>query len=332
MNRFEFARPTSVADAVTLLSEKHDESVALAGGTDLLSLMKDFVIEPKRLVSLMGIKELGAIEASAKELSIGATATIDALLAAAEANGAAAKWPALFQAAAGIKSPQLRTMGTVGGELLQRPRCWYFRHRIVPNVLSHDANGRDVVTAGDHRYHAIFGNRGAAKFVSPSSLAPALIALSASVDVVGPTGSRTIPVDALYRTPEAMEADGREFTLAPNEIVTRIHVPAVDSSKSATYEVRPRQGLDWPLATASVCITKSGGTMAATIVLGHVAPRPWRADGAAKALAGQGLNAKTIEAAVDAAVAGATPLPRNAYKIDLARVAVRRALTAAAAV
>lgn len=332
MNRFEFARPTSVADAVALLSDKHDESVPLAGGTDLLSLMKDFVVEPKRLVSLMGIAELADIEMPSTGLSIGATVTIDALLAAGQTNGAAAKWPALFQAAAGIKSPQLRAMGTVGGELLQRPRCWYFRHKIVPNVLSLDEKGRDVVTEGDHRYHAVFGNRGAAKFVSPSSLAPALIALAASVDVVGPTGKRTIPVDALYRTPEAMQADGREFTLAPNEIVTRIHVPAVEASSSATYEVRPRQGLDWPLATASVSITKSGGKTAATVVLGHVAPRPWHADGAAKALAGQDLNAKTIAAAADAAVAGATPLPKNHYKVELAKVAVRRALTAAAAV
>src|SRR5262245_30644419 len=169
MNRFEYSRPSTVAEAIGLLSETSDDFVPLAGGTDLLSLMKDFVVEPKRLVSLMGIGELRGVTPSAGGgVKIGATTTIDELLAN---EAVKTKLPALWQAADGIKSPQLRTMGTVGGELLQRPRCWYFRHG--HGLLATDDQGESLVAKGDHRYHAVFGNGGAAKFVSPSSLAPA---------------------------------------------------------------------------------------------------------------------------------------------------------------
>ncbi len=322
MNRFEFARPTTLADAVGLLAEKWDEASPLAGGTDLLSLMKDFVVEPKRLVSLAAVAELRGIQAAAPGLTIGATTTIEELL---ENGDVKSKWPALWQAASGIKSPQLRTMGTVGGELLQRPRCWYFRHG--HGLLATDAKGESMVVKGDHRYHAVFGNDGQAKFVSPSSLAPALIALRASVTLQGRKGERTVPVADLFRTPA--QPGEREHAIAADELLTRIVLPA-GGERSATYEVRPRQGLDWPLAAASIALTMDGAKVkSAEVVLGHVAPRPWVATGAAKALAGQELNEKSIAAAADAAVAGATPLPKNGYKVDLAKVAVRRALAAA---
>jgi xanthine dehydrogenase YagS FAD-binding subunit len=238
-----------------------------------------------------------------------------------------AKWSAVWQAASGIKSPQLRTMGTVGGELLQRPRCWYFRHG---RGLCAELNGESLPAKGDNRYHAVFGNSGPAKFVNASSLAPALIACGATVTVTGPKGARTIPAKDLYATPKS--AAERELTLAADEIVTSIGLQG-PASKSATYEVRPRQGLDWPLATASVALELDGAKVkAARIVLGHVAPTPWPADAAEKELVGKELNDKTIAAAAGAAVAGATPLSKNAYKVDLAKVAVRRALAAAAGV
>src|SRR5262245_10981761 len=324
MNQFEFARPKTIAEALALLAERPGEAMPLAGGTDLLSLMKDFIVEPKRLVSLMGIAELRGIQKSGSAITIGATTTIDELLANQEIR---ASCPALWQAADGIKSPQLRTMGTVGGELLQRPRCWYFRRGL--GLVAVDANGESLVTKGDHRYHAVFGNGGAAKFVSPSSLAPALIALGANVRVVHAKGERGNLVADLYRTPDAGE---REHSMVSGELLTTINVPdAAASTKNATYEVRPRQGLDWPLATASVALTMNGTKVkSAVVVLGHVAPKPWIAEGAAQALAGNELDEKTIAAAADAAVAGATPLPKNAYKVELAKVAVRRALAAAA--
>lgn len=329
MNRFEFARPTSVADAVTLLTGKHDETSVLAGGTDLLSLMKDFVVEPKRLVSLMGIEELrgGAIGTGNKgnsgALAVGATMTLDGLLENADVK---AHWRGVWQAADGIKSPQLRAMGTIGGELLQRPRCWYFRRG---HGLLADRDGESMPVKGDNRYHAVLGNVGPAKFVNASSLAPALIACGATVTVVGPKGPRTIPVKELYTTPKS--AAERELTLAANEIVTSINLQG-PVTKSATYEVRPRQGLDWPLVTASVALGLDGKTIkSATIVLGHVAPIPWVCDDAAKLLAGRTLDDKLAHAAGAAAVAGATPLSKNAYKVELAQVAVRRALVAATA-
>jgi len=192
-------------------------------------------------------------------------------------------------------------------------------------------NGESLPAKGDNRYHAVFGNAGPAKFVNASSLAPALMACGATLTVVGPKGPRTIQVKELYTTPKT--ATERELTLAANEIVTSINLQGPPATKSATYEVRPRQGLDWPLATASVVLKLDGTKVTgAKIVLGHVAPMPWPADGAATELVGKELTEKTIAAAANAAVAGATPLSKNAYKVDLAKVAVRRALTAAMAV
>ena len=323
MNRFEYGRPTTVAEAIGLLSEKADEVAPLAGGTDLLSLMKDFVVEPKRLVSLMGVAELRGVQGAGPGLSIGATTTIEELLAHADLG---TKWPALRQAAEGIRSPQLRAMGTVGGELLQRPRCWYFRHG--HGLLAVDPKGDSLVVKGDHRYHAVLGNAGAAKFVNPSSLAPALIALRASARIVGRKGERTVLVADLYRTPA--RSGEREFTVAPDEVLTHVLVPG-GGERSATCEIRPRQGLDWPLATASAALTMDGAKVkSAEIVLGHVAPRPWIAEAAGKGLAGRAPDEAALAAAAEAAVAGAAPLPMNRYKVNLARVAVRRALAAAA--
>ena len=323
MNAFEYARPATVAEAVGLLSKQEGETAPLAGGTDLLSLMKDFLVEPKRVVSLMGIEPLAEIAVGASELRIGATVTLDALLQAGFLNQWGAKWPALWHAAAGIKSPQLRAMGTVGGELLQRPRCWYFRRG--HGLLAQDAKGESLVPRGDHRYHAIFGNSGPAKFVHPSSLAPALIALGAEAELVSPRGVRTVKVEELYRAPQA--AGERETTLAADELLTAVVLKKV-APKSATYEVRPRQGLDWPLVAASVALELDGGKVkAARVALGHVAPTPWPVDAAA--LVGKSLDEAAIGAFAVAALQGATPLAKNAYKVELAQVAIRRAFAAA---
>jgi xanthine dehydrogenase YagS FAD-binding subunit len=346
MNRFEYARPTTIAEALEAARPAGRAAAGsepceyLAGGTDLLSLMKDFVVEPKRVVSLTSIAELrGVTPTGDGGLRIGAMTTLDELLANVLVRKGS---PALAQAAEGIRSPQLRAMGTVGGELLQRPRCWYFRHG--HGLLALDPKGESLVVRGDHRYHAVFDNAGPAKFVSPSSLAPALVALGAKLEVWSDGASAngkaangaapattTIAVADLYRTPKS--AAESEFTLAPGSIVAAIVLGGA-ATRSATYEVRPRQGLDWPLAAASVALTMDGSqgskVKSATVVLGHVAPRPWVASGAAKALAGQELDEKTIAAAAEAAVAGATPLAKNAYKVELAKVATRRALAAAA--
>jgi len=181
---------------------------------------------------------------------------------------------------------------------------------------------------GDNRYHAILGNDGPAYFVSPSSLGPALVALGATVRVFGPRGPREVPAGRFFLTPKS-ESD-REHDLRPDEVVTEVRVPAARGA-SATYEVREREALDWPLATASVVLQVSGGKVqSARVVLGHVAPTPWPSPEAEAALAGRTVSEDVAAAAGEAALKGARALSGNAYKIPLARVAVKRAVLEAA--
>lgn len=319
MNNFEYANPTRIAEAVGLLSTKWGEAEALAGGTDLLSLMKDYVVTPKRLVNLKAIGEMQGIEQSAEGIRIGALVTLQELI---DHEHLGHWFAALVQAAEGVSSPQIRAMGTVGGDLCQRPRCWYFRGGY--GLLAKDADGKSLVPAGDNRYHAILGNAGPAYFVHPSSLAPALVALGATVRIAGGSGERSVPAGEFFATPKS-DAD-RETVLRPNEIVTHVVVPAGETA-NATYEVRQKEALDWPLATASVAVKLSGGKVeSARVVLGHVAPVPWRAAAAEKALVGKSITEQTAAEAGKAAAAGAKPLSKNGYKVQLASVATKRAL------
>lgn len=322
MQAFAYASPTTIQEAVKLLADRWGVADILAGGTDLLDLLKECIHTPERVINIKNIKELGGIQKTASGLRIGATVTLAELLANAEVR---AEYPALVRAAEGVASPQIRNMGTVGGDLCQRPRCWYFRQGFGLLAMK---DGRSLVREGDNRYHAIFGNQGPACFVSASSFGPPLIALNARVKLVGPKGERELPVEKFFVTPQ--QEGEREIALRPNEILTEILVPPATGVRNATYEVRQRETLDWPLVTASVALTMKGTTVAsARVVLGHVAPTPWRATEAEKVLAGKALSAAVIEKAAEAAVAGATPLSRNGYKVQLARAAVRRALEAA---
>lgn len=323
MNAFEYASPTTKEQAVNLLGNSWADAAVLAGGTDLLSLMKDFIVTPKRLVNLKEIKELRGVTWSAKAgLRIGATVTIQELLDSPQLR----EYKAITQAAEGITSPQIRAMGTAAGDLCQRPRCWYYRAGF--GLLAKSENGQPLVPNGENRYHAILGNGGPAYFVNPSSLAPALIALNAKVRIFGPQGQREVALENFFTSPKT-DAD-REYDLKPNEFITDILVPPLAGAKSATYEVRQKEALDWPLATASVVLTMNGNNVkAARIVLGHVAPTPWRSMDAEKALVGQAISEATAEAAGKAAVAQAKGLSKNDYKIQLAKVAVKRAILAA---
>ena len=321
MQAFEYASPVTLQEAIALLGPKWGEAAVLAGGTDLLSLMKDYVDTPKRVVNIKGIKELGGISKAATGLRIGALVTFDEMLASADLK----PYPAILAAVRGVSSPQIRNLGTVGGDLCQRPRCWYFRGGF--GLLARH-EGKNLVEEGDNRYHAIFGN-GPARFVSASSLGPPLIALGARITVAGPAGNRTIAAEKFFVSPKS-DSD-REIAIKPNEIVTEIIVPA--AGRNATYEVRQKEALDWPLATASVALRMKGSSVAsARIVLGHVAPTPWVAAGAEKFLAGKSLTQDVAEEAGKAAAADAKPLSGNAYKVQLAKVAVKRALLAAAGV
>jgi len=321
MQSFEYANPTTVQEATALLGAQWGQADVLAGGTDLLSLMKENLHTPKRVVNIKNIKELEGIQKTDAGLRIGALVTMDELAQNADVKAA---YKSLSDAAAGIASPQIRHMGTVGGDLCQRPRCWYYRQGMGLLAMK---DGKSLVPSGENQYHAIFGS-GPAYFVSASSLGPALVALGAKVKLVSAAGSREVPVASFFVAPQ--NETTREIVLKPNELLTEIIVPA-GAVRSATYEVRQKEALDWPMVAASVVLHMRGNTVAsAKVVLGHVAPKPYEAAAAEKALAGKTITAETAEAAGKAAVADASPLSQNAYKVTLARVAVKRALLEAA--
>jgi len=324
MQAFEYAQPTTKDEAVRLLAGANGSAVALAGGTDLLSLMKDHIVAPKRVVSLKQVRDLRGIEFKpASGLRLGAMATFEELL---DNRDVRKHYPALSQAAEGVASPQVRSMGTVGGDLCQRPRCWYYRSGFG---LLATYNGKPLVPDGDNRYHAILGNSGPAYFVSPSSLGPILVALGAKLHLHGPDGNRELAVEKFFVTPGSDQET--EHALQPNEIVTEILVPAPGGAKMAVYEVRQKEALDWPLAAAAVVLSMDGSTVkTARVVLGHVAPVPWPAPEAEQYLAGKPLEEEVAAEAGKAALSKATPLSKNAYKVQLARVAVKRALLRAA--
>lgn len=322
MHAFEYANPATVQEAAGLLGSKWGEADVLAGGTDLISLMKDEIHRPKRVVNIKNVKELGGIGKAAGGIRIGATATLDEIAENAEIRRL---FPSIRTAVLGVASPQIRNMGTAGGDLCQRPRCWYFRRGFGLLAMK---DGKPLVPNGENQYHAILGNGGPAYFVSASSLGPALIALGASVKLVSASGSRSVPVEKFFVTPSNENA--REIALLPNEILTEIVIPAA-ATRNATYEVREKAALDWPLATASVALKMKGSSIgSARVVLGHVAPTPYAAAGAERALAGKSLTDAVAEEAAKAAVADAKALSQNGYKIQLAKVAVRRALMEAA--
>ena len=323
MRAFEYASPTNMDQALKLLGKSWDEAAPLAGGTDLLSLMKDDIVAPRRLVNIKDITALRGITVNPKGLRIGALTTIEELAESAEVRKA---YPVISHTASEIAGPQIRNMATIGGNLCQRPRCWYYRGGF--GLLAKDQKGDSLVPNGDNRYHAILGNTGPAYFISPSTLAPLFIALGTTLRLAGPKGVRTLPLEKFYRIPQA-ETE-REHMLMPDEIVTEIVIPPLAGAKSATYEVRQKETMDWPLALAAVVLNlKAGKVSAAQVMMGAVAPIPWRSREAEAALKGKAINEEVADAAGRAAVAKAKGLGHNDYKIRLAHVAVKRAIMAA---
>jgi xanthine dehydrogenase YagS FAD-binding subunit len=321
MERFAYANPTTIKEVTTLLNgNTWSDGAVLAGGTDLISMMKDHVMIPKRVINIKNVKELGGIRQTPKGLRIGATVTMDEL---ASNQLVRAGYRSLVEAALGITSPQIRNMGTVGGDVCQRPRCWYFRQGY--GVLGQQ-DGKPLIPTGQNKYHAIFPS-GPAMFVSASSLGPALVAIGAKLVVASSEGTREVNAADFFVAPAA--PDQREIALKPNELLTEILLPA--AGKNATYEVRHKDALDWPLATASVNVKMTGAKVsAASIVLGHVAPVPYFAKAASAELVGKSIDEATAEEIGKRAVEAAAPLSQNSYKVQLAAVAVKRALLQAA--
>lgn len=322
MKPFSYAAPRFEGDVVELLGARWGTSEILAGGTDLVGLLKKMIVTPERVINVMEVASMRGIEVDSFGAKVGAATNLDDVLADPDLDA----YPALKQAIQGINSIQLQAQSTVGGELCQRPRCWFFRngHGLL-------ARHGELATAGDNRYHAIFDNAGPAKFVSPSRLAPALIALDARLRIVGPASEdeTLLPVEFFYRTPTSEQQ--REYVLEPNQLVTHVLLPESAGVSSATYEVRHGAGPDAPLAAAAVRLNLVDGIVQdAKIVLGHVAPTPRVASAAAEALLGRGVTRETARQAAAVAVADATPLTHNGYKVQLARVSVERAILKAA--
>src|SRR5437016_8532487 len=211
MEAFEYAHPTTQHEAIGLLGSKWNDAAVLAGGTDLISLMKEYLVTPKRVVDIKNVEGLNGIHSNAEGVTIGALVTMNELL---EDKTIRSEFPALAHAAQGISSPQILAMGTVGGDLCQRPRCWYFRNGY--GLLAKDESGKSLVPEGENRYHAILGNTGPAYFVNPSSLAPALIALDAKLLLVGAKGQRELSAADFFVIPKT--DNQRENVLQPNEV------------------------------------------------------------------------------------------------------------------
>jgi xanthine dehydrogenase YagS FAD-binding subunit len=324
MNRFEYVSPSTVKQALGLLSANWGDAEILAGGTDLLALMKDYVVTPKRVVNIKELPGMHAISMERGELRLGALVTLDRIADAAQIRR---DYAALAECVADAASPQIRNMATIGGNLCQRPRCWYFRNGM--GLLPKTADGKSLVVEGDNRYHAILGNDGPAYFVSPSTIAPMLIAYGARLRITGPGGEREVEVEKFFRIPTS--ENEREHDLKANELITEVLIPPARGVRAASYEVEQRASFDWPLATAAVALQMNGSTVqSARIVMGAVAPVPWVSQEAAQAIIGKSIDERTARAAGEAAVSKAHPLSHNEYKVKLAAVAVKRALLTAA--
>jgi xanthine dehydrogenase YagS FAD-binding subunit len=321
LKAFAYVNATNEKDALAALAKaERGRMLPMAGGMDLLGLMKDYIVSPERVVSIRNLDQ--TIAAADGGLRIGAAVKIADLTEHALARK---MYPALITAAEDVGTPQIRNAGTVGGNIMQRPRCWYFRNEEF-NCLK-KGGSRCFAVEGENQYHAIFGD-GPCHIVHPSSLAVPVIAYGGRFRVAGPNGAREIDAGQFFQMPN-QNLYG-ETVLQPNEIVTHVLLPP-PGQRSAAYEVRFKQSHDWPLAAAAVNLVMSGSTVkTARVVLGAVAPTPWRAQAAERVLAGKAITEAIATEAANAALAGARAMSGNAYKIQIAKTAVKRAIMAAA--
>jgi xanthine dehydrogenase YagS FAD-binding subunit len=294
-----------------------------AGGTDLLGCLRDGVFTADKIVSLGKLKGLRGITASATGLRIGALTPVAEVAAHKDV---AAQYAVLAQAASSVGSPQLRNQGTIGGNLCQRPRCWYFRGDFH---CLRKGGAQCFAAQGQNQYHCIFGGSGC-YIVHPSDTAPALVALGARARITGPAGTRTVPLASFFVTPD--KAVTRENVLERGEIVTDILLPPPEAGLKSSYrKVRARGSWDFALASVALAVTFTGGTVQkARIVLGAAAPVPWRVPEAEKVITGKALTPEVAAQAAEAALKGAEPLEHNAYKVPMFKGVIEEALLALA--
>jgi xanthine dehydrogenase YagS FAD-binding subunit len=320
MRPFEYAAPAGLDEAIALIGAAGARP--LAGGTDLIPLMKADILAPERLVSLRNAKLPRGIEARDGKLRLGALTTLSAIERDATLRERAA---ALVEAAGLAATPQLRNQATIGGNLLQRPRCWYFRDSAIDCWLK----GGDHCPArdGENQLHALF-DVSPCVAVHPSDLASALLALDAEVRLRGAAGERTLPIEALFAPPE--EGRRRETTVEEDELLLAVELAPQDGLRSSYLKAMDRKV--WAFALVGVAVALrlgAGGAIEhARVVLSGVAPTPWRCAAAEEALLGQMPGEELFGRAAEAALAAARPLAHNGYKLPLAKALVRRALAA----
>lgn len=325
MKNFEYASPTTEAEAVELLNDHGGNTAILAGGTDLIAnVLKAELLAPDRVVDIKNIHSLRTVTPHDGGVLVGALLTLEDL----KEEPLLAEYRALLDVVEGVRAIQIQQMGTLGGDLCHLPNCWYFRGGYGLLGLK---DGESLPATGDGRFHAILGNRGPAKFVNASRFAPAAIAVGAKVRIVGPKPDqeKLVPLEDFYISPTI--GNEKNTILEPGQLITHVWLPTSEGIHSASYEVLETEGLDWPLGAASACLEVVGGIVRnARIVMGHVAPTPWVSHEAAQVLIGKSISEAAAQAAGDAAVAKATPLKDNDYKVQIARTAVKRAILRAA--
>jgi xanthine dehydrogenase YagS FAD-binding subunit len=318
MKEFKLAQPQNIEQLTSLPSDKM--IFLMAGGTDLLDEIKNGIIDPDVVVDLNSIPDLAYIQSTNGNTLIGAMTRVSEL---AENPTIKTSYPALHKAAISLATPQLRNVGTVGGNLNQRPRCWYYRD---PQVECRKKGGSLCYAArGRNKYHAIFGG-GICHIVYPSDLAPALISLDAEATIGTANGDQTIPLEEFYTLPRVDVQ--KENILKTNEILKEIKIPQPDNEAKSTYvKFKERGTWDFALVSAAVSGVVSRKTFREIkIVMGGVAPIPWRLEKAENLLKGNPVNEDIVNQAAKEALSDARSLKENAYKQDLAVIAVSRAV------
>lgn len=324
MENFSYSRPRSLKQALAQLGEPFERVVPLAGGTDLLGELKDGLLAPERVVSIRHLPELQGIRRTAAGLRIGAATLLADIVDSPLVREHA---PLLAMAAEQVGTPQIRNMGTLGGNLCQRPRCWYYRNNFPCLKRGGD---RCFAVGGENQYHAILEG-GPSYIVHPSDTAPALLALGADVRLVSARGQRTLRIDRFFVPPR--QNVRRENVLGPDELLVEILVPRQPPGARAIYlKEMVREVWDFALSSVAALVTfKDGLVETSRIVLGGVAPVPYRAVKAEAAIQGRRLDSAAATEAGRAAVDGARPLSKNGYKVALTEALVKRALMALAA-
>ena len=293
--------------------------VMAGGGSDVLGMMKDHLITPDVVINLKAIKGLDEIRIERDGLTIGGLTTLDTI---ARHQAVRQQYRVLAEAAGGVATPQIRNVATIAGNVCQRPWCWYYRQ----GFHCFKAGGNVCYSvSGENQFHAIFGG-GPSHIVHPSDTAPALIALNAAFRIVGPSGERTVPAADFFTLPTANPL--HENVLKDGEVLAAITVPAASASTRSTYhKVMDREAWTHAVVSAAIALDMSGDVcQRARIVLGGVAPIPWRLPEVERMLAGQRITPELAAKAGEAAVAGARPLAKNGYKVPLTKAVVKRTL------